>query len=105
MAALASLDSNSRRRLEELPGAEIVLPGLADLEAGRDSVNATAVQCAATRLRDLGLDTPQTEDDVPASHALYERLSRELGDGAHSRYNAILRRVASFAAAARASRG
>jgi len=105
MAGLKAIDADARRSLEKLPGAEIVLPGLADLEAGRESVNATAVRCAATRLRDLGFDTPKVEDDVPAPHALYERLSRELGDGAHSRYNAILRRVASFAAAARAPRG
>jgi hypothetical protein len=66
-------------QLENLPGAEIVLSGLADLQAGRTSVNASAVQAAA-----------------PAAHVLY----RQLGDGAHSRYNAILARVESFAGAA-----
>jgi hypothetical protein len=34
--------------LESLPGAGIVLPGIADLEAGRDSIDAIAVRCAAT---------------------------------------------------------
>jgi hypothetical protein len=91
---MAALDLNS------LPGAEIVLPGVEDLEAGRVSVNAFAVQCAATRLRSIGLNAPVAAGDVPASHQLYERLSDELGDGAHSRYNAILARVASFAGAA-----
>lgn len=90
--------------LKRLPGAEIVLPGIADLEAGRRSVNAIAVQCAATRLRGAGLNAPSVEDGVPAAHRLYRQLSDELGDGAHSRYNAILRRVASFARAAERAR-
>ncbi len=90
--------------LKNLPGAEIVLPGIADLEAGRTSVNATAVQCAATRLRGVGLNAPGVEGDVPAAHRLYRQLSEELGDGAHSRYNAILRRVARFARAAERAR-
>lgn len=96
----------SAEDLKDLPGAEIVLPGIADLEAGRRSVNAIGVQCAATRLRRIGLDAPGVEDGVPAAHRLYRQLGDELGDGAHSRYTAILRRVASFAGAAeRARRG
>jgi hypothetical protein len=90
--------------LNSLPGAEIVLPGIADLEAGRRSVNSIAVQCAATRLRKVGLNAPGVEGDVPAAHQLYSELSEELGNGAHSRYNAILRRVASFAGAAERAR-
>jgi hypothetical protein len=92
--------------LKSLPGAEIVLPGILDLEAGRRTVNATAVQCAATRLRGVGLNAPGVQGGVPAAHRLYEQLAGELGNGAHSRYNAILARVASFAGAAeRARRG
>jgi hypothetical protein len=92
--------------LKKLPGAEIVLAGVADLKAGRKSLNATAVQCAAGRLRQIGLDARSAGGDIPAAHQLYRQLSSELGDGAHSRYNAILARVASFAGAAeRAQRG
>lgn len=92
--------------LKRLPGAEIVLPGIADLEAGRRTVNANAVQSAAPRLRSVGLDVPSGDEDVPAAHALYRQLSAELGDAAHSRYNAILSRIVSFAGAAeRAQRG
>lgn len=90
--------------LKALPGAEIVLPGLADLEAGRETVNASAVQAAAPRLRRAGVDAPGVDDDPPAAHRLYRQLSDELGDGAHSRYNAILARVASFAGAAERAR-
>jgi hypothetical protein len=88
---------------ESLPGAEIVLPGLLDLEAGRSSVNASAVQCAAPRLRSVGLRAPSATGE-PAAHALYAQLSDEFGDRAHSRYNAILARVTSFARAAERAR-
>jgi hypothetical protein len=90
--------------LEKLPGAEIVLAGVADLESGRMTVNALAVQSAAPRLRSLGFETGRAEGAVPAAHRLYEQLHRELGDSAHSRYNAILGRVASFAQAAERAR-
>lgn len=91
--------------LKRLPGAEIVLPGLADLEAGRETVNASAVQSAAPRLRRAGLSVPSPSGDVPAGHTLYRQLNEELGDAAHSRYNAILSRVVSFAGAAEHARG
>jgi hypothetical protein len=91
-------------QLKNLPGAEIVLSGLADLEVGRTSVNASAVQAAAPRLRQVGLDAPSAEGGTPAAHVLYRQLGEELGDGAHSRYNAILARVASFAGAAELAR-
>lgn len=90
--------------LKSLPGAEIVLPGLADLATGRESVNASAVQAAAPRLRRAGLDAPSKAGDVPAAHSLYRQLGDEFGDAAHSRYNAILARVASFAGAAERAR-
>lgn len=92
------------RALKNLPGAEIVLPGIADLKRGQLSVNALAVQAAAPRLLLLGLEARSADDDVLAAHRLYQHLQQELGDGAHSRYNAILRRVASFARAAERAR-
>jgi hypothetical protein len=84
---------------EKLPGAEIVLPGIEDLRAGRETLNALAVRAAATR---LGVDDLVGDIDAeePAAHRLYSRLNEQLGDSAHSRYNAILARVASFARAA-----
>lgn len=90
--------------MEDLPGAEIVLPGIADLKAGRKSTNALAVESAAPRLRALGLEAGEAEGEIPAAHQLYQQLSRDLGDAAHSRYNAILARVASFARAAEHAR-
>lgn len=90
--------------LKKLPGAEIVIPGIADLEEGRLSTNALAVQSAAPRLRSLGFETESAKGEVPAAHRLYDELRRERGDAAHSHYNAILSRVASFARAAERAR-
>jgi hypothetical protein len=94
----------TEEEMERLPGSEIVLVGIADLRAGRRSVEASAVQSASTRLRHLGLDAPGAPGPVPASHELYLRLRDDLGDGAHARHKAILARVASFAGAAENAR-
>jgi hypothetical protein len=94
----------AKESLKNLPGAEIVLAGIEDLAAGRATVNASAVQSAATRLRRIGLDAPSAAGDVPPTHLLYKQLSDRLGDAAHSRYNAILARVARFAGAAERAR-
>ena len=85
--------------LTRLPGAEIVLPGIEDLKAGRETINALAVRAAAAKLG-VGDLVGDIDAEEPAAHQLYLRLDKELGDSAHSRYNAILARVASFARAA-----
>jgi hypothetical protein len=52
------------------------------------------VSIGAPRLRQLGL--PIT-DPIPGSeHRLYDLLSRSAPDSAHSRYNALVRRLVSF---------
>lgn len=89
--------------LSKLPGAEIVLPGIEDLKAGRETVNALAVRAAARKLG-VGALVGDLDADEPAAHRLYLRLNDELGDAAHSRYNAILARVSSFARAANHAR-
>jgi hypothetical protein len=52
---------------------------------------------AAPRLRMLGFDVPAGEGGR-SSHRLYELLDRDAG--AHSRYNALVARIVSFARAA-----
>jgi hypothetical protein len=49
----------------------------------------------------LALDVPvvQASDDLP-EHRLYQLLAAAHGDAAHSRYNALLRRLVSFERAA-----
>jgi hypothetical protein len=85
---------------QDLPGAELVNEGLADLAMGRDSVNALAVAMASTRLRAAGIDVLEGHFEGPAAHRLYEQLAREDPRNAYGRYNAIVRRMVSFAQAA-----
>ena len=84
----------------DLPGAEIVNRGLADLAAGRDTPEASAVAMASVRLGAAGIAVPPSQPVEPAAHRLYHQLAAEDPRNAHSRYNAIVRRVVSFARAA-----
>lgn len=90
---------------DSLPGAEIVIVGIADLEAGRETPDASAVLMASTRLRAAGIKVPPASTGEPAAHRLYEQLARDDPRNAYSRYNAIARRVISFARAAERARG
>lgn len=79
----------------KLPGEEFVREGLDDLRAGRETVSALLVAIGAPRLRQLGLDVPQHKFTGP-EHRLYLKLAAEDPDSAHSRYNALVRRLVSF---------
>jgi hypothetical protein len=81
-----------------LPGHELVSAGLSDIAAGRETEASLVVAMAAPRLRALGFDVPPSDIDQPG-HRLYELLSEHDG-GAHSRYNALVGRMVSFARAA-----
>jgi hypothetical protein len=80
------------------PGHELVSAGLSDLAAGRESESSLLVAMAAPRLQTLGFDVPAGGSERP-SHRLYELLT-ETNLGAHSRYNALIGRIVSFARAA-----
>jgi hypothetical protein len=82
-----------------LPGADLVEAGIGDLAANRESEASLVVAMAAPRLRRLGLAVPDGGGERP-SHRLYELLSEQDQGAAHSRYNALLARVASFSRAA-----
>jgi hypothetical protein len=77
----------------EFPGGELVREGLLDLRAGRETLAALLVAIGAPRLHQLGIEVPVL--DKP-EHRLYALLEREESDGAHSRYNALVRRLVSF---------
>ncbi len=77
-----------------LPGGDLVEAGLRDLAADIASVPALLVSIGAPRLRHLGVAIPRTESD--AEHRLYLRLHDEDPRAAHSRYNALVRRLVSF---------
>jgi len=80
-----------------LPGGDLIELGLADLAAGRESVEALLVAIGGPRLRALGIEVPALE---APEHRLYELLASADSDAAHSRYNALLRRLVSFERAA-----
>ena len=85
-----------------LPGAELIARGLADLETGSVTIESLLVSIAAPGLRDAGLAIGATVAD--AELQLYALLSARDGAAAHSQYNALLRRVASFRRAAQCAR-
>jgi hypothetical protein len=93
-----SASTRSRVELESLPGGSLVAQGLSDLARGRQSVPALLVLIGAPRLRRLGLAVPEFAG-CP-EHSLYALLSRSDPNSAHSRYNALIRKLVSFERAA-----
>jgi hypothetical protein len=85
-------------RATGLPGEELIRAGLEDLARGIESVPAFLVSIGAPRLGQLGFDVPTP---LPSpEHRLYVLLARDDPDGAHSQYNALVRRLVSFERAA-----
>ncbi len=88
--------------MRELPGGDLIQAGLDDLARGVESVPSLLVSIGAPRLRRLGyaIDRP-----IPSpEHRLYELLRESELDGAHSRYNALIRWLVSFERAAECAR-
>lgn len=84
------------RRLRGVPGWELVRQGVEDLAAGRESIEAMLVATASERLASLGIALP-VEPIPTAPERLYQLVAAGVGDRrAHSRYNALRRRLASF---------
>lgn len=81
-----------------LPGEDLILQGLRDLDARVESVEALLVSIGAPRLRRVGVAVP--ESFLGPEERLYAMLSEQHGDAAHSRYNALIRRLVSFERAA-----
>ncbi len=78
----------------DLPGADLIAAGVVDLERGIASVPALLVSIGAPRLAALGVVVPRPVPDP--ERRLYERLRWDDPDAAHSRYNALVRRLVSF---------
>ena len=85
-----------------LPGAELVEKGVDDVRRGVESIEALLVSIGAPRLTALGYDVGSPL--ISPEHRLYELLSREDAHSAHSRYNALVRRLARFERAAECAR-
>ena len=81
-----------------LPGEDLIEKGLADLARGEETVEALLVSIGAPRLMRIGL--PIVHPFATPEHRLYALLSRTDPDSAHSRYNALIRRLVSYERAA-----
>ena len=81
------------------PGEDLITQGIADLRDGRETVHSLLVSIGAYRLRRAGIEVPNGVFPDP-ERRLYLLLSQEDSDSAHSRYNALIRRLVSFERAA-----
>jgi hypothetical protein len=85
--------------LNELPGSELILPGLEDLYQGRNNtIGSLLISIASIRLTAAGLDIPQGSLISEPELALYNYLQIDRDD-AYSYYNALLNSLNSFCAA------
>jgi hypothetical protein len=90
--------SSLPRATVDLPGHDLVSRGVADLERGSETIESLVVSIGAPRLVRLGL---LIRSPIAApEHRLYARLAADDPDSAHSRYNALVRRLASYERAA-----
>ncbi|HSB27532.1 MAG TPA: hypothetical protein VLE19_06750 [Pyrinomonadaceae bacterium] len=82
-----------------LPGEDLVKAGLEDLTHKRETVAALLVAIGAPRLRLAGVNVPDFDLPNP-EHRLYALLAKDNSDSAHSKYNALVKRLVSFEQAA-----
>lgn len=83
-----------RQRFARYPGGDLVEQGLKDLQDGRETIYSLLVSIGAPRLRRLGFDIERSV--ASPEHRLYALLAQEGPNSAHSRYNALIRRLVSF---------
>ena len=83
------------RAMGSLPANNLIVTGIEDLQQRRETIAALLVAIGAPKLRSLGLEVPE---DLPKNpeHRLYDLLSATEPDSAHSRYNALIRKLVSF---------
>src|SRR5690606_32564626 len=84
------------REFRGLSGAELIASGLEDLKNGGESPNALLVLLNASRLRELGVDVPQREDDGGLADRLYALLEKRYRKSASARYTRLNRCVDIF---------
>ena len=86
-----------------LPGDDLIRAGLDDLAKGIESPQALLVAIGAPRLRRMGVLVPDHPFASP-EHRLYQYLAQADPDAAHTRYNALIRRLVSFERATECAR-
>ena len=82
-------------RMNSLPGSDLIAAGIRDLESEKETLPALLVAIGAPRLRSLGIELPPRLPSNP-EHRLYDLLSAIGPNSAHSKYNALIRRLVSF---------
>ena len=89
----------TRHDLDALPGGALIQQGLADLEAGHQSIATLLIDIARPRLTELGVVPPSAPPPVAEpERELYRLLRAERGD-AYARYNSLIRELTSFVSA------
>ena len=81
--------------MDSLPGSDLIVAGIRDLESEKETLAALLVAIGAPKLRSLGLELPPHLPSNP-EHRLYDLLSASEPNSAHSKYNALIRRLVSF---------
>jgi len=81
--------------MKSLPEYEIIERGLLDISENRASYYSAILYSAKSRLLKLGISLDGVSPEDPAMET-YRRLYVEFGDGAHSKLNALNRRLLSF---------
>ena len=81
--------------MDALPGNDLIVMGVEDLVHQRHTIPALLVAIGAPKLRSLGLEVPENLPSTP-EHLLYDLLSDSDPDSAHSKYNALIRRLVSY---------
>ena len=88
---------NAPAPFADLPGAELIEQGLADVAGQRETIASLLVQIGSPRLGRCQVLVPVSADDaLNADRRLYRLLAAEHGNEAHSRYNALIRQLVSF---------
>jgi hypothetical protein len=83
--------------LDNLPGADLVHSGLADIADNRETIASLLVQIGSPRLALLGIEVPvSAEAALDADRRLYRLLAGVHGNEAHSQFNSLIRRLVSF---------
>ena len=81
--------------MNSLPANDLIIAGLEDLGHQRETIAALLVAIGAPKLRLLGVHVPEPLPSNP-EHRLYDLLSITDPDAAHSKYNALIRKLVSF---------
>lgn len=84
--------------MTSLPASDLIQTGLRDLRERRETIASLLVLIGAPKLRSLGLNIPDTflSSGSTPEHRLYDLLAREDAGSAHSKYNALIRKLVSF---------